>query len=107
MYQPTENVYVETAFPGSNNTFVVTGEGIVMIDTPQMPGDAMKWREEIAKHGKVKYIINTEPHGDHISGNYFFEGTVVAHDGVRDAALNSFRTKMPLKDDLIVLYAEI
>lgn len=89
MKQVTEHVFVETGFPGSNNTFVVTTEGIVMIDTPQAPGDAGKWREEIAKHGRVKYIINSEPHGDHISGNYFFEGTVVGHEGVRDAALNS------------------
>ncbi len=87
MQKVTDNVYVETGFGGSNNTFVVTGEGIVMIDTPQSPDDAAKWQEEIAKHGTVKYIINSEPHGDHFTGNYFFEGTVVGHEGVRKAVL--------------------
>lgn len=87
MQKVTDNVYVETGFQGSNNTFVVTSEGVVMIDTPQMPADAIKWRGEIAKHGKVRYLINSEPHGDHFSGNYFFEGTVVAHDGVRETIL--------------------
>lgn len=87
MQQLTENVFVEIGFGGSNNTFVTTSEGIVMIDTPQSAADAATWRSEIDKHGQVKYIINTEPHGDHVSGNYFFEGTVIGHDGVRDAVL--------------------
>ena len=58
-----------------------------MIDTPQMPVDAIKWRNEIAQYGPVRYLINTEPHGDHFAGNYFFEGTVVAHEGTREAIL--------------------
>jgi cyclase len=89
MQKVTDNIYVETGFSGSNNTFVVTGEGIVMIDTPQSPDDAIRWRDEIAKHGTVKYIINSEPHGDHITGNFFFDGMVVAHEGIREAILAS------------------
>ena len=87
MQKITDNVYAETGFRGCNPGFVVTREGVVMIDTPQIPTDAVKWRDEIAKHGPVRYLINTEPHGDHISGNYFFEGTVVAHEGTREAIL--------------------
>lgn len=83
----TKNVYAETKFRGCNPGFVVTKEGVVMIDTPQMPADAIKWRDEIAKYGPVRYLINTEPHGDHFTGNYFFEGTVVAHEGTREAIL--------------------
>jgi cyclase len=66
---------------------VVTSAGVVMIDTPQMPTDAVKWRGIIAKHGPVKYLINTEPHADHYTGNYYFKGTVVAHEGTRQAIL--------------------
>ena len=87
MQKITDNVYAETEFRGCNPGFVVTREGVVMIDTPQMPADAIKWRDEIAKHGPVKYLVNTEPHGDHFTGNYFFEGTVVAHEGTREAIL--------------------
>jgi cyclase len=87
MQKITDNVYVETEFPGSNDGFVVTTEGVVMIDTPHMPTDAVKWRDEINKHGEVRYLINTEPHGDHITGNCFFGGTVVAHEGTREAVL--------------------
>ncbi len=87
MQKITKNVYAETGFRGCNPGFVVTSEGVVMIDTPQMPTDAIKWRDEIAKFGPVRYLINTEPHGDHFTGNFFFGGTVVAHEGTRDAIL--------------------
>ncbi len=89
MQKLTPNVYVETGFRGCNPGFVVTSEGVVMIDTPQMPGDALKWRQEIARHGPVRYIIITEPHGDHYSGCHFFEGTIIAHEGTRQAILAS------------------
>jgi glyoxylase-like metal-dependent hydrolase (beta-lactamase superfamily II) len=87
MQKISKNVYAETSFQGCNPGFVVTSAGVVMIDTPQMPKDAIQWRDEIAKHGPVRYLINTEPHGDHFTGNCFFTGTVVAHEGVRNAIL--------------------
>ena len=89
MQKISENVFVETGFRGCNTGFVVTKEGVVMIDTPEMPADAMKWRDEIAKYSTVRYVIITEPHGDHFTGNCFFEGTVVAHEGTREAILAS------------------
>ncbi|MFC2044251.1 MBL fold metallo-hydrolase [Chloroflexota bacterium] len=89
MQKITQNVYAETGFRGCNTGFVMTKEGVVMIDTPQFPTDALHWRGEIAKYGKVRYLINTEPHGDHFTGNYFFEGTVIAHEGTREAILAS------------------
>jgi cyclase len=48
-----------------------------------------KMEDEIAKFGPVRYVINTEPHGDHISGNAFFAGTLVGHEGTREAILAS------------------
>src|SRR4030042_535583 len=89
MKKVSKNVYAETNFQGCNPGFVVTSDGVVMIDTPQMPTDADKWRDIIAEHGPVRYVINTEPHGDHFSGNCFFKGTVVAHEGTRKAILGS------------------
>ncbi|MFC1902074.1 MBL fold metallo-hydrolase [Chloroflexota bacterium] len=87
MQKITDNVYVETEFTGCNTGFVVTTEGVVVIDSPQTPTDALKWRDEAAKHGPVKYLINTEPHDDHFAGNHFFQGTVVSHEGIREAVL--------------------
>jgi cyclase len=60
-----------------------------MIDSPQKPTDALKWRAVIERHGPVRYIINTEPHGDHWSGNAYFDAPVVAHAGVRRRILDT------------------
>jgi hypothetical protein len=40
------------------NGFVVTSEGVVMIDTPQKPTDAIAWRETIAPYGpEALYMV--------------------------------------------------
>jgi cyclase len=82
------NVYVETKPRGANYGFVVTKEGLVMIETPMVPEDARKIRNEIAKHGTLRYLINTEPHVDHVAGNCFFDGIVVGHEGARQEIPN-------------------
>jgi len=84
MERVSENVYAVTGYRGCNPGFVKTSEGVVMIDTPQMPSDALKYKTEIEKHGQVSYLINTEPHGDHYTGNCFFKATIVAQQGTRD-----------------------
>ncbi len=43
MEQVSENVYVETEFSGSNNGFITTAEGIIMVGTPMIPSTALKW----------------------------------------------------------------
>jgi cyclase len=85
MQKVTENVYVEIEFPGCNSSFVVTSGGTVIIDTPVVPSDAKKWREEAGKHGEIRYVIVNEPHNDHIAGSCWLGGTLVAHQGTREA----------------------
>jgi cyclase len=77
MRRVSENVYAEIYFWGCNPGFVVTGEGVVMIDTPQQPIDAVRWRERLQEYGPIRYLINTEPHVDHILGNAYFPGVEV------------------------------
>jgi cyclase len=83
MQQITSNVFVETGFRGCNTSFVVTSQGVVVIDTPMVPSEAKKWRNEAATHGQVRYVINTEPHTDHATGNCWFGAPVIAHEGTR------------------------
>jgi cyclase len=89
MKQLTGNVFVETGLRGANHGFVSTSEGIVLIDTPHKPSDALRLRAEIERRGRLRYIINTEPHGDHWTGNAFFNVPVIAHEGVRSRILGT------------------
>ncbi|MBI2368719.1 MAG: MBL fold metallo-hydrolase [Deltaproteobacteria bacterium] len=84
MQQVSEHVYVETGFEGCTVSFVVTDDGVVCIDTPQRPSEALRWRAEAERHGPVRYVINTEHHKDHTTGNFFFPGTVIAHEKTRE-----------------------
>ena len=81
MQQVTPRVYTDTALRGCNPSFVVTSDGVVVVDTPQLPTRAVAMRQEAEAHGPIRFVINTEHHVDHIFGNYYFRGAgpVVAH----------------------------
>src|SRR5262249_14705918 len=89
MKQLTKNVFVETGLRGANHGYVTTTDGIVLIDTPHKPSDAQRLSADLARRGPVRYILNTEPHGDHWTGNAFFDAPVVAHEGVRERILGT------------------
>jgi cyclase len=89
MQKITENVVVQYGVRSANVGIIRTSEGLIMVETPMIPEDAVKLRTEISEMGKIKYLINTEPHQDHFSGNYYFEGTVVSHEGTRQEILRA------------------
>ena len=89
MKQLTRNVFVETELRGSNHGIVTTSDGIVMIDSPHKPSDAVRLRADVERRGRLRYILNTEPHGDHWTGNAYFDAPVVAHEGVRTRILGT------------------
>jgi cyclase len=72
MRRISENVYAEIYFWGCNPGFLATSDGVLLIDTPQQPIDALRWKERINELGRPRYLLNTEPHQDHIRGNAFF-----------------------------------
>ena len=86
--------FTEIYFAGCNPSFIETTDGFVMIDSPQQPIDAVRWRERMEEQAPIRYLINTEPHGDHISGNaYFPQVPVVGHVKLQqcfDQYLNAF-----------------
>lgn len=86
MENVTRNVFFETGLRGCNPGYVVTSDGVVVVDTPQLPTRAVEMRGQAEGHGEIRYLINTEHHVDHIFGNYYFKGagTVVNHRGVFD-----------------------
>jgi cyclase len=86
MQKVTSNVWTDTTLRGCNPSMVVTNDGVVIVDTPQLPTKAVEMRREAEALGPIRYVINTEHHVDHIFGNYFFRGAgqVVHHQGVYD-----------------------
>ncbi|MEE8331294.1 MAG: MBL fold metallo-hydrolase [Acidimicrobiia bacterium] len=96
MENVTSNVFTETKVRGCNPSYVTTSDGVVVIDTPQLPTRAVEMRRAAEAHGPIRYLINTEHHVDHIFGNYYFKGsgTVVHHQGVYD----NFMTVSPELD---------
>jgi cyclase len=86
MEKVTSNVFFETGIRGCNPGYVVTSEGVVVVDTPQLPTRAVAMRKEAEDHGEIRYLVNTEHHVDHIFGNYYFRGVgaVVNHQGLYD-----------------------
>ncbi len=72
----------------TNSGFVVTGKGVVVIDTQGPPELARLLREKITEvTGKpITHVINTHYHGDHAFGNqYFDEGLIIAHENTARA----------------------
>jgi cyclase len=102
-------VFVETEYHGANVAFIVTGEGVILIDTPMLPNEARLWWGEILKRTdqEIIYVINTDHHRAHVIGNQFFPtATVIAHehawkemksygDSFRTRLINMYRDRIP------------
>lgn len=86
MEQVTDNIYTETKIRGCNPSIVFTKEGAVFIDTAQWISKLLEMIEFAEKRGPIKYLINTEPHIDHIFGNHWFAGKcpLIAHEKLID-----------------------
>ena len=84
-----KNVYTIINGDGvdSNTTFIITKEGVIVIDTRPTPVEARKVMQEIRKRTDlpIVYTINTHYHGDHTFGNQVFRDskTIIAHRNVR------------------------
>ncbi len=82
MQQIGQGIYAKTAYPRCNVGFVVTGEGVILINTPLSPLEARQWRDEIAEvtDQEIIYIINTDYHPECVVGNHIFGAPVIAHE---------------------------
>ncbi len=97
------NILVETEHLGSNNSIVVTRDGVVLIDSPHRPTDAIRWRRTAESCGRVAYLFNTDHHIDHTMGNAFLPGTIVSHAGTLERLTNNAPTMQYMSDLLDVI----
>ena len=99
----------------SNTTFLITNEGVIVVDTGVTPAEAKKVKEEVRKQTQlpILYTINTHYHGDHSFGNQVFKDThtIIAHENVRkalegesgEAHLEVFKSfKIPGMDETVI-----
>src|SRR4051794_6745095 len=75
-------LYDETS---SNSAFLITDEGVLVVDPRQHPRDGQDLLERIRKitHKPIKWVVNTHFHGDHTYGNSVFKAlgaNIVAHE---------------------------
>ena len=97
-----KNVYTIIDGDGvdSNTTFIITTEGVIVIDTRPTPTEARKVLEEIRKLTElpIVYTINTHYHGGHTFGNQVFKNskTIIAHKNVRDTLIKSGQDHLSL-----------
>lgn len=69
MEQLTPNVFYMNRYPTVG--MVATPEGVVAVDGPMQPTDAVEWREFIETKGPLRFQINTEHHQDHVTSNWY------------------------------------
>src|SRR6266852_8055980 len=71
-------VYVGKNF-NSNCGIVLTGEGVVLIDSGHNPTDSRAILEAVKKLTPlpVRFLIDTEPHPDHTTGHFVFSPPAV------------------------------
>ena len=89
MENVTPTIFTETKVRGCNPSFVVTSDGVVIIDTPQLPTKAVEMREMAESYGTLRYLINTEHHMDHWLCNSLFDGDIVSHEATRNTMRQS------------------
>lgn len=68
----------------SNSSFLVTDEGVLVVDTRQHPRDGQDLLDRIRKitAKPIKWVVNTHFHADHHYGNSVFKSagaTIIAH----------------------------
>jgi cyclase len=85
-----EGIYVQAANDlNSNCGIILTLEGVVLIDSGHNPTDSLAVRDAVKKLTSlpVRFVINTETHPDHITGDFIFSppAVVVAGEGASEA----------------------
>ena len=93
--QVAPDLYFNYDHGGSNSAILITEEGVLVVDTRMHPDDAELLLAEIRTHtdAPIKYVINTQFHGDHYMGNKVFarEGaTFIAHTDTKAVILERF-----------------
>jgi glyoxylase-like metal-dependent hydrolase (beta-lactamase superfamily II) len=97
----SDDIYVFTSelYAQVTATAIVTGDGIVVVDTlpfPQETRALVQFLENLGR-GPIRYLINTHWHGDHTNGNVFLlqnHAQLVSHELCAETMAEMGRAKM-------------
>lgn len=113
--QIEDRVFINNQYRTCTTGFVVTRDGVVVIDTPLVPQQARDWRDQIAaesKDGEIAYVLLTDHHRGHALGcQYFMPAQVIGHErahkemqgyteNFRDRVRNSFKREPEIEAQL-------
>ena len=96
MLQVAPDLYFHYDYGGSNSAVLITDEGVLVVDTRMHPDDAEELLAEIRKltDAPIRYVVNSQFHGDHYMGNVVFEregATFIAHTDTRSEIEKRFQ----------------
>ncbi len=108
-------VFINTAYRGCTPGFVITDEGLILIDAPLIPEQALDWRQQIEMEAPgmpFLYMFNTDHHRGHALGNqYFLPTMIIAHEraykemsgyteNFKERVYNSFKREPEIQQQL-------
>ena len=83
MQELAQGIYYEPSFRGVNLGLIQSEDGVALFDTPMLPPVALAWRESVERYGPIRYVINSDHLQEHVMGNAFMPGDIIAHEETR------------------------
>ena len=80
MQKLTPNVFLETKFIGVNLGLVVTGQGLLLVDSPLHTEDVQEWWKVVSERGRPKFLILLDSHPDRVLGSRTMKLPAIAQD---------------------------
>lgn len=82
MQEISENVFIETSYPGVTLAAINWPHGLILIDSPLRPEDTRSWRSALLNlgGGVDRVLINLDAHADRTLGSRAMECTVIGHE---------------------------
>jgi cyclase len=90
-----DGIYVYAQKPADSNAgIILTQEGVVLIDSGHNPPDSQAILKAVKQltSQPIRFLINTEPHGDHTTGHFLFSppAIIIAHEGATDSMKKAY-----------------
>jgi cyclase len=90
-----DGIYVYAQKPAdSNAAIILTRDGVILIDSGHNPPDSHALQKAVKQLTPlpVRFLINTEPHGDHTTGHFVFSppAIIVAHEGAGESMRKAY-----------------